>query len=81
MNNKIKKLKEGTYKHFKGGLYEVVGTGLDSETKKELVIYSSLDPSGDYEEGAIWIRPMDMFLEEVEVDGKKQKRFELIEDN
>lgn len=63
-------LKLGLYEHYKGKQYEVIGVGKHSETLDELVVYRALD--GEKE---IWIRPLSMFLEEVEVDGIKKPRF------
>jgi len=67
-------IEAGVYKHFKGQLYEVVGVGLDSETTKPVVIYIPLYES----DVPFWVRSYEMFLEYVEVDGKKIKRFEKI---
>jgi len=70
----VKKLKiGGRYKHYKGTMYRVTALARHSETLEELVVYRSLYGSGDY-----WVRPKDIFLEQVEVDGVKQARFELI---
>lgn len=69
-------IKKGIYEHFKGGRYRVLEVGKHSETLEELVVYQAL---GD--EGEIWIRPLDMFLEEVEVDGKMVGRFRRVEDS
>lgn len=60
----------GTYRHFKGNLYEVVGTARHSETEAEHVIYRPLN--GD---GALWIRPIDMWSELVDRDGYRGPRF------
>lgn len=69
-----KNFKPGKYKHFKGGLYEAYFIARHSEnTEEEFVVYKSLD------RGHIWVRPLKMFLEEVELDGKKVPRFEFIE--
>lgn len=67
-------IKLGKYKHYKGNEYEVVGIAKHSETLEELVVYRAL--SGD---GGMWVRPLAMFAEEVEVDGKKMPRFEFLE--
>lgn len=58
------------YKHFKGNMYEVIDTGLHSETLEEMVIYKAL-----YGDGQIWIRPRSMWDDVVEYNGKKVKRF------
>jgi len=60
----------GPYRHFKGNLYEVVGFAVHSETLEDMVIYKPL-----YGEGNIWVRPLSMWEELVEVDGAKVKRF------
>lgn len=61
----------GIYKHYKGNYYIVEGFARHSETGEKLVIYRAL-----YEDGALWVRPYDMFLEEVNQNGQKY-RFEL----
>ena len=66
-------LKLGTYRHYKGNDYEVIGVAKHSETLEELVVYRAL-----YGEHDLWVRPLAMFIEEVEVDGKKVLRFEYI---
>lgn len=65
----------GKYKHYKGKLYEVIGTAQHSETLEVLVVYKALyQPEGEN----LWVRPLKMFTEEVEVNGKKMKRFEYL---
>ena len=66
-------IKLGKYRHFKGNEYEVVAVGKHSETLEDYVIYRAL-----YGEGGFWVRPLSMFLELVERDGKKFSRFEYI---
>jgi len=66
-------IKIGKYEHYKGGQYEVLGIAKHSETMEEFVVYKAL-----YGEGDLWIRPLKMFLEEVEFGGKKVLRFKYI---
>lgn len=63
----------GKYRHFKGNEYEVVAVGKHSETLEDYVIYRAL-----YGEGGYWVRPLSMFFENVERDGKVFPRFEYI---
>jgi hypothetical protein len=68
-------LKLGKYKHYKGKQYEVIGIARHSETLEELVVYRALyQVDGEN----LWVRPMKMFLEEVEIEGKKMPRFEFL---
>ena len=62
-------MKLGTYKHYKGNIYEVIGIAKHSETLEEMVVYTSVV------DGQIWVRPKEMFLEQVEIEGKKIPRF------
>jgi len=68
---KDKKIKRGIYKHYKGNLYEVLELGRHSETQEWMVIYRTL-----YGDGGTWVRPYDMFMETVTLDGNLLKRFE-----
>lgn len=61
------------YRHFKGGLYLVVGTARDSETEQVVVRYRKL--AGDFGE---WVRPLSMFVETVDVGGVSCPRFEYL---
>ncbi|OGI93576.1 hypothetical protein A3A03_00400 [Candidatus Nomurabacteria bacterium RIFCSPLOWO2_01_FULL_40_18] len=66
-------IKLGKYKHFKGKDYEVLGVAKHSETREELVVYKKL-----YDDHAMCVRPLAMFLENVERDDYKGPRFEYI---
>ncbi|MES2087623.1 MAG: DUF1653 domain-containing protein [Patescibacteria group bacterium] len=63
-------IKQGTYEHYKGKRYEVIGVATHSESLEELVVYRAL-----YGEGELWVRPVGMFLEKVEHNGKEVPRF------
>lgn len=69
----------GTYRHFKGGMYEVLGVALDSETKEHVVVYKALEDSADIKKGTLWVRPQKMFEEIVERDGVRVPRFKKVE--
>ena len=69
-------MKSGRYRHYKGNEYFVIGVARHSETDEELVVYRP-----DYGEQGLWVRPKEMFLETVEVDGRQIPRFEFIEPN
>lgn len=60
----------GRYRHYRGGDYEVIGVARHSETLEPLVLYRLL-----YNQTGLWVRPYDMFFEQVEVDGQLQPRF------
>ena len=64
----------GTYKHYKGHLYEVLGVALHSETEEQLVVYTAL-----YGERGLWVRPLAMFTGTVRIDGADVPRFALID--
>jgi len=68
-------LKKGKYQHYKGPLYEVLDVARHSETEEEMVVYKTL--YGDF---SLWVRPLKMFMEEVEYEGKKLKRFKYIDE-
>jgi hypothetical protein len=74
----MEEIKVGRYRHFKGGLYEVIGIAKHSETLEDLVVYRALYDQPEYGENSLWVRPKAMFLEKVIVDGKETARFEFI---
>ena len=70
-----KSLKIGEYEHSKSGKrYNVLGVGRNSETLEELVVYQAT-----YGKKIIWVRPLEMFLGEVEINGTKMPRFKYVE--
>jgi len=73
-------VKPGKYQHFKGKFYEVIGLAKNSENPdEESVIYKALYKSEEFPDGQLWIRPKQMFLETVKIEGKDVPRFKFIE--
>ncbi len=69
-------MKLGKYQHSKTGkYYRVIGTAKHSETLEDLVVYKTLykNPLSK-----LWVRPIKMFLEKVEINGKKVPRFKFV---
>lgn len=61
----------GLFEHYKKNQYKVIGVGRHTETLEEVVIYMD-------EQGTIWVRPLEMFVETVMVDGAAIPRFKRI---
>lgn len=77
LSSEAKSLKPGIYEHFKGDRVEVAGIALHSETLEELVLYKHI--SGKHTgEPYFWVRPIAMFLEQVEHNSKSVPRFRYI---
>jgi hypothetical protein len=67
-------IQPGCYRHYKGNLYEVIDVAKHSETEEKLVVYRCLNDGN-----TLWVRPLLMFLETVEVAGQKIPRFARID--
>ena len=63
----------GVYEHYKGNRYEVVGFATHSENLETMVIYKAM-----YGDKSTWCRPLSMWNNDIEVDGKTVKRFEYV---
>ncbi len=74
----MKDLKKGLYEHYKGEKYRVIEVAKHSETLEDMVVYEALYEN---EISKLWVRPLAMFLEEVEIDGKKMPRFRYLGDS
>lgn len=58
------------YRHYKGGIYELVCEAkLESDPTVIMIIYKSAF------DGQIWARPRDIFFELVEHEGQRVPRF------
>ena len=66
-------IKSGIYEHYKGGRYRVINIARHSETEEWMVLYQPL-----YGEQELWVRPFDMFVETVNIDGNDVPRFRFI---
>ncbi len=67
------------FQHYSGKKYRILGLGRHSETLEWCVVYQGLQECPTYGKDPIWIRPLEMFLETVIIDGKTQPRFSLLE--
>ena len=76
MTDKKHTLEPGRYRHYKGQDYEVIGVARHSETEEPMVVYRCL--YGDY---SLWVRPLAMFQETVEVAGEDVPRFTYVADD
>lgn len=65
--------KKGIYKHYKGDYYMVEDIATHSETLEKYVVYRGL-----YEDSPLWVRPYNLFVDEVNQNGEKY-RFSLQE--
>ena len=68
-------IKQGIYQHYKGQLYQVFHVATHSETGEKVVVYQCL-----YDDYSMWVRPLEMFMETVEIDGEVIPRFKLIQE-
>ena len=60
----------GRYRHFKGKEYRLLSLATHSETLEPMVVYQAL-----YGEQGIWVRPLSMWNETVQVNGVYMRRF------
>ena len=61
----------GTYVHYRNGKhYTVIDVVRHSETEECMVLYRA-----EYGDFGLWVRPLKIFMERVEVDGQQIRRF------
>jgi len=75
MTERKTELRPGRYRHYKGMDYDVIGVARHSETEEQMVVYRCL--YGDY---SLWVRPLAMFQETVNVAGEDVPRFTYVGD-
>jgi hypothetical protein len=56
------------YRHYKGGLYELVCEATLEADHTPVIVYRAAN-------GTVWVRPKSVFFELVDVDGKQVPRF------
>lgn len=71
----IKEVKLGAYRHFRGEEVELIALAKHTETLEDLAVYQVRDAAERADKKAYWVRPLEMFLEEVEHEGRRQPRF------
>jgi hypothetical protein len=64
--------------HYKGKRYTVLALGHHSETLEPMVVYKALYEDPHFGDGAVWIRPLSMFFEHVQIGDTVQPRFQVI---
>ncbi|WP_411080418.1 DUF1653 domain-containing protein [Streptomyces sp. cmx-18-6] len=81
-------IKLGVYEHFSGHLYEVtgfghhvLGDGMDEQVGQDAVVYHALFHSPAYGDRHTWVRPVDNFVEDVDVEGRRVPRFRYVGDH
>jgi hypothetical protein len=78
---KIEVILYGKYQHYKTGkLYEVIGVALHSETHQEMVVYKALYECNKFGNHQVWVRPKEMFIENVIYEGYSVPRFKRIDE-
>ncbi len=63
------------WQHYKGKKYKVIAIGKHSETLEDMIVYQGQYSSKEFGPNPIWMRPLKMWEELVEYDGKKVPRF------
>ena len=69
----MEELEPGIYKHFKGNYYYLYDIATHTETLEKVVVYKAL-----YGECKLWVRPLTMWTEMVEHEGKMVQRFTFV---
>jgi len=68
------------YRHYRrGGTYTIIGIARHSETEEAMVIYQAEYADAEFPLGQLWARPLEMFLEEVDLDGQTVTRFQRLD--
>ena len=65
----------GIYRHYKGNDYHLLDIATHSETEEQMAVYRPL-----YGDRALWVRPLSMWSEQVQVDGVSVPRFRFLQE-
>lgn len=76
MTDSRNQIRPGRYRHYKGKDYQVIDLARHSETEEWLVVYRCL-----YGDHSLWVRPLTMFRETVELAGEQVPRFSRLDDD
>lgn len=63
-----------TYRHYKGNDYKIIDLAILTEDDGVVVIYEAL-----YGEHVVFVRPLNSWIEDVDVDGQPCARFQKID--
>jgi len=67
-------VKLGRYRHYKGGIYNVIAVGLLESNHEPMVVYMSEEESGEFPAGSTWIRAEKEFAEVMD-DGRPRFQY------
>jgi len=70
---------QGTYQHYRGKSYEVIGMARHTETKEDLIIYRGLYDDPELGKKPLFARPKDLFFGAVIVNKKVLPRFKTVD--
>jgi len=77
---KIDDIQYGKYQHYKTKkLYGIIGIARHSETHEELVVYKALYQCSEFGNNQLWVRPKEMFFEQVDYNGQRVPRFKQVD--
>jgi len=65
----------GLYQHYSGKMYRVLFVAYHSETTEKMVVYQGQYDDPQFGKNPVWIRPLSMFTQTVQIDGKTIPRF------
>jgi hypothetical protein len=72
----------GLYRHYRGGLYQLLGIALHTETLERVAVYQCIRSAEKKDEdiGKMYVRPLQMFLDTTSHQGETVRRFQYLGD-